>query len=751
MSATLIIYPLDDSGQEVAFELDCEDVAIAMTLTVQDITDVTKRRGSFSKTINLNGTDRNNAAFGYAYNIQSFVGGFTPNRRIRAALWDNGIQTFSGSLQLLSIKKTGAVVTYEVGIYSEEVAFFRQIAETLLSNTAGVSGFNHTLTAALASGTWVAPAGSGYVYGFLDGAGYSDVSPTVLDFFQISLMIPYLELVPSFYIKQLIDLIFAEKGYRYQSAFFNTSLFKKLVLPYAGGARLQNDLSGENSKMEGSELAGGEAGAANWDDIGFNAFFANTIYAGIFPFDTVITDPQLYWDTATYEFRNVPYYSSWDVSYAFTLTNLENRNVRIGFAICDASTGLPINESLENTIVDFIEPNETRKFEFQGTVRLEPNQVIDLRCFYVDLPFSDYPIEIETDATITMVCIENMGVSVAADMVRALPPDITQADLLSDLQKMFNLYFYVSPVDPNLIYIEPFTSFYASGSVDWTQKIDTQGEQSIMMGDPESRKSILFKYRDSGDALGKLYSDTFKEGYGSRDWQTDNYYAKGEQVVETKCATVIPASFRNGLIIGRTFDIDSNNRPKARANGYRIAQFNYVAIPSSVPWVLLINTTPTFALFTSLPFISHVDNPYAPTFDLAFGMPKNLYFKAFSGAGYANYDNTNLFNTYWRNYIIETTSKESLQIELDVLLDPVDIYNLDFRAPVYIGGVLFRLLEIKDYVIGGKQKCRALLRRILNLAAPSTGAVPTLTYFDSSDLVLDEMKPQVIAPNNIGQ
>jgi hypothetical protein len=65
--------------------------------------------------------------------------------------------------------------------------------------------------------------------------------------------------------------------------------------------------------------------------------------------------------------------------------------------------------------------------------------------------------------------------------------------------------------------------------------------------------------------------------------------------------------------------------------------------------------------------------------------------------------------------------------------------------------VLFRLLEIKDYVIGGKQKCRALLRRILNLAAPSTGAVPTLTYFDSSDLVLDEMKPQVIAPNNIGQ
>jgi hypothetical protein len=273
-----------------------------------------------------------------------------------------------------------------------------------------------------------------------------------------------------------------------------------------------------------------------------------------------------------------------------------------------------------------------------------------------------------------------------------------------------------------------------------------------MMGDPESRKSILFKYRDSGDALGKLYSDTFKEGYGSRDWQTDNYYAKGEQVVETKCATVIPASFDFGLIVGRTFDIDSNNTPKPRANGYRIAQYKYVAIPSLAPWIYLTAAdTASLVGFTSVPFISHIDNPYAPTFDLAFGMPKQLYYRAIDSLYFADYTNANLFNTYWRNYIIETTSKESLQIELDVLLDPVDIYNLDFRTPVYIGGVLFRLLEIKDYVIGGKQKCRALLRRILNLAAPSTGAVPTLTYFDSRDLVLDEMKPQVIAPNNIGQ
>ena len=747
--STLIIYPLDDSNVEVPYVLDCDEVDISLTFSVQDIQDVTKRRGSFSKTITLPGTGANNQAFGHAYNIQSFVGGFTPNKRIRCTLWNEGIQTFTGTLQLLSITKTNEQINYEVGIYSEEIAFFRQINETKLAATVGVDTFNHTLTAATASGTWVGTAGSGYVYGFVDGNGYSDVQPSALDFFQISLLIPYLQLVPSFYVKQLVDLIFAQSGYRYQSAFFNSARFKKLVIPYAGGAFLQNDLSGENSKMEGKQLTGGEPGAANWIDTGFNAFFSNNIYAGIFPFDTVITDPQAYWNTTTYEFTNVPYYSSWDVNYTFTLKNLENRNVRIGFAICDSVTGLPINLSIENTIVDYIEPNQTREFEFQGTVRLEPNQVIDLRCFYVDLPVSDYPLQIEAKSKITMVCVENMGVDLAADMVKALPPDITQADLLSDLQKMFNLYFYQSPTDPDLIYVEPFNDFYTSGSVDWTMKIDNTDKHLLQMGDPQARKQITFKYKDSGDALGKLYSDTFSEGYGARIFETQNYYAKGEQVVETKCATVIPASFRSGLVIGRTFDIDSNNKPKSRANGYRIAQFNYVSIPSQAPWVLLLTTTPTFALFKSIPLISHIDNPYAPTFDLAFGMPKNLYFKVFDGANYEDYNNNNLFNAYWRNYLIETTSKESLQIEIPVILDPVDIYQLDFRKPIYIEGILFRLLEVRDYTIGGSQKCTAILRRILNLAQPATGAVEVNTFFDSSDLVLGEMKPQIVTPNNI--
>jgi hypothetical protein len=762
--STLIIYPLDDSNVEQPFVLDCDEVEISLTFSVQDIQDVTKRRGSFSKTITLPGTTANNQAFSHAYNVQSFVGGFTPNKRVRCSLWNDGIQTFTGALQLLSITKDGSQINYEVGIYSEEVAFFRQINETLLSQTAGVSGFNHTLTASLASGTWTATAGSGYVYGFVDGWGYTDVQPNALNFFNISLLIPFALLTPSFYVKQLVDLIFAQSGYRYQSAFFESARFKKLVIPYAGGPYLQNDISGQNSIITSDvDLPANNEAWALVEDAFYR--FPNGIttdlrrYAGIIPFDKLINDPASYWDTSSYYLQNIAFYTSWEVQYQITIANIKPTQQSFFIAVCDRTTGQPINRPLYNIQngIDFVvvngslAPFEQKTFSYEGTIRLRPNQEMDVRIFYIR-PTSEedpFPFVLKKGARITMVCTENPVANLAVDMVKALPPDITQGDLLSDLQKMFNLYFYQSPEDPKLIYIEPFNDFYASGSVDWSLKIDQNDKHLLQMGDPEARKQITFKYRDSGDALGKLYADTFAEGYGSRVWQTENYYAKGEQVIETKCATVIPASFGNGLIIGRTFDIDSDNKPKERANGYRIAQYNYVDIPNSVPWVYLTTLTPDLQQVVSIPFISHIDNPWTPTFDLAFGMPKNLYFKAITDEYLRDYTRNNLFNAYWLNYIRETTSKESLQVELPIILDPVDIYNLDFRKPVYIDGILFRLLEIREYTIGGASKCTAVLRRILNLAAPSLGAVPVKTFFDSANLVLGEMSPQVITPNNI--
>ena len=97
-------------------------------------------------------------------------------------------------------------------------------------------------------------------------------------------------------------------------------------------------------------------------------------------------------------------------------------------------------------------------------------------------------------------------------------------------------------------------------------------------------------------------------------------------------------------------------------------------------------------------------------------------------------------------------SKEALQLELTMMLSPVDIYQLDFRKPIYYGGIRWRLLEIRDYLVGQMKPCRVTLRRILNLAdfAPVTDVPiyndPAFLY--NGPITSDPADPNYVAGTN---
>ena len=175
MSVTLIAYPLNSSNVEVPYVLDTSaEIDVALTFSAEDYSDLTKRRGAFSKTIVLPNTANNAKCFEFAFNVQSFVGGFQATKKIRAALWSDGVQVFSGVMRLLSMSKIASVVTYEVALFAEDVGLFKSIEGKLLSATAGVSGMNHNVSSGHVSATWSNGSVSGYVYGALDNFGYTD-------------------------------------------------------------------------------------------------------------------------------------------------------------------------------------------------------------------------------------------------------------------------------------------------------------------------------------------------------------------------------------------------------------------------------------------------------------------------------------------------------------------------------------------------------------------------------------------------
>jgi hypothetical protein len=734
MSVTLIAYPLNDSNTEVPYVLDTMGgTDIAVTYSIGDIEDVTKQRGSFSKTITLPNTPTNRACFAYAYNIQSFVGGFQPNKRIRAAMWEDGVQVFSGVLQLLSMSKTKGTVTYEVGLFTDNVSLFKAIEGNMLVNTAGVTGMNHTPTSGHVSGTWTASgaASSGYVYGVVDAAGFTDILNQGGGWFQA----PWWRLGPSIYVKKMVDLIFTEAGFRYSSSFFNSSLFNKLVIPYAAGTMPVN-LSGSNILAQST---------------GNVTFAGSTNATALFPKDTPAPfyDNPGYWVASSSVFSNPAVATRWNVDVTLTVSGTTAGRFGASMSIRN------ITNSTDNAVITGISFATNTQFtvRFQN-VTIPANTTANIGFAVTAGPnFLLSTFSILSGATVQWTCLENpVGIGVL-DMRTALPADVKQSDLLQDLQKMFNLQFMPDPQDPKLLYIEPWKDFYSSGSLDWSQKSDENAEQNITNGDPNAYTNVMFKYKDMGDYLSKTYKQSYplaREGYGGRIFNTSNFYGKGDKVVETLCGTLIPASFSTDKIVGRTWDIDgtlASGTVKALQTGYRLAQYNL--IEGQTEWAYQYGVSGNTALSVGIlrmPFVSHIDNPYAPNVDLAFGQPRLVYYNAVnaSGSPYA-YTNNNLYNTYWLNYINETVSQEALQLELTMMLSSVDIYQLDFRKPIYYGGIRWRLLEIRDYLVGQMKPCRVTLRRILNLADfAATSTTPIAN--DPSALFNGPIDPDPVDP-----
>jgi len=575
----------------------------------------------------------------------------------------------------------------------------------MLVNTAGVTGMNHTPTSGHVSGTWTASGAlsSGYVYGVVDAAGFTDILNQGGGWFQA----PWWRLGPSIYVKKMVDLIFTEAGFRYSSTFFNSSLFNKLVIPYAAGTMPIN--------LSGSNILAQSTGNVNFmEDANTTILFSKDTPAPFY-------DNPGYWVASSSTFVAPAVPTRWNVDVTLTVSG--NFAVGAGFT-CNMSIR-NITDSTDNAVITNINARTQQQFivRFQN-VTIPANTTANIGFVITqDISVLQTQFSILSGATVQWTCLENPQSIGVLDMRTALPADVKQSDLLQDLQKMFNLQFMPDPQDPKLLYIEPWKDFYSSGSLDWTQKADENAEQNITNGDPNAYTNVMFKYKDMGDYLSKTYKQSYplaREGYGGRIFNTSNFYGKGDKVVETLCGTLIPASFSTDKIVGRTWDIDgtlASGTVKALQTGYRLAQYNL--IEGQTEWAYQYGVSGNTALSVGIlrmPFVSHIDNPYAPNVDLAFGQPRLVYYNAVnaSGSPYA-YTNNNLYNTYWLNYINETVSQEALQLELTMMLSSVDIYQLDFRKPIYYGGIRWRLLEIRDYLVGQMKPCRVTLRRILNL------------------------------------
>jgi hypothetical protein len=708
-----------------------DDVDINITYSVQDIENPTNRQSNFSRTIQIPSTTSNDNIFGSIYLFNTWVVDFDPSIKADCLILQSGNQVFEGVAQLLAIKQNESGRTYEIGLYGETANLFKTIGDAELTDL-DFSDLNHVWDSTNIEDSWnfsETADGTGYYYPFIDYGQNFERQNTA----PASFLYTVEDFYPAIYLKEYVDRIFEAAGFTYESNFLNGangSVFKQLIVPYgvSGVPYITNEQA---------------LGNLYWVRLNADLTRNNLIPVTQFQFGTATPSP--YFNSGSYNLSTRKFIAPADRTYNFQL--------RVTATLVQAtgpfnSVALTSNLYKNGTVVT---PNMVVLWD----INTPANTTITQDFFIQDTATvgDEYEIRYQGGAIGYTILIDSSNTywlnQIAGtpkmepgdlwDMNETVVPKVKQSELLSSVISMFNLYVYPDKYNQKKLYIEPWSEFFDQGVVDWTDLWDLNKGFEVLPSGFYNPKTFKFSYKNGGSFFEKRYQQSYTQGYGTRIYNVENEFNTGDVSKEIVAGCGIMAGYTSSSRIApRFFDQDQNGNIKPVAPGFRILFGRYASYPKDAGF-FVFETNP----FDKYPYAGTLDNPYNPTLDILFGVPRELYYSNNTETNTIyRYTDGNLFNTYWKNFVDTYTNKDAKKIIAYLQLTPVDMNNLDFRKLIYINGVLFYLLSVTDYKPNNDESTKVELLKVLNLPV----FVPTTFELTNGTgaFINDEPKPQII-------
>ena len=651
-----------------------KDIGTDFTYTIDDVRDFGSRNTSFSRTISIPATARNNKILGFAFDLgmahehnmdlPNVNTNFTPSQAAKCEVYIDKIQIFKGVIRILEIISNNGITEYQCAVFGELGGFITELGNKRLEDL-DFSEYNHTWNVTTIQNSWDTINGSGYYYPLID---YGDVS-TNKDDFHVSTFRPAL------YVKEYIEKIFEGTSYTLNCDFFNTDFFKKLIVP-----NNSQGIQGTNDR-----------------------FILGTISA---------TKTILNSNTPTARNVNIPfdsttllYFTENGTKSVFTYTD-GTKTVRAlasisGVYQTDAASsiiaslyvnGVAVQTLTQNTF----SANNPFSFSFDWTGNIANTNTVYIN-ISVPATANTYIVNISSaNFTFTQLAAQLATVAYngTVSMNNNLPKGIFQKDFFLSVCKMFNLYVYQDNINEKQINIAPFIDFYSdvtTNSLDWSQKIDMSAPMSIKPMSQLNARYYAYKYTPDTDYYNDNYLKKYGQTYGDYLYDSEFDYVKdtaSTQILFAPSALVLHSG--QDKYHTSIYKLSNNNTQEDPMDSViRILMAKKLTGVST--WKITDDAGGTLTNLTSYGYAGHLDDPANPTVDLNFGAPKELQFPA------STYPTNNLFNTYHKPYILEITDMESKLLTCRVYLNALDIYNLDFSKYIWINGVLFRLNKVESY------------------------------------------------------
>jgi len=737
-----------------------EALPFPFTYNISDVKDLSSRKGNKSKTITLPGTANNCALMASVYlttsrekittSVESQFLDFDPSVKSLCQYYENGLLVFNGIAQLLQCKSNNGTWSFEISMVSNQIdyiALMKKIKineldfseydhlcdETIQSDTwAGFNQINGVSTTIKSGADWL---GIGYYYGLID-YGYPRVAPDTFDFNQLA---------PQVFVYEVLQKLFKAVGLTWESTFFETQLFKRLLVAYFGG-NLPEITAGQaaNSSVTATENnnAGGfimnqSATSTTQSVLGYpKQIFSNPTTMVDLVDVTIVTDPSSQTvTTLPFKFKalttglfNIEYLGDHIIDITKTpVVGGDNVhfNYRTYLIVKKNNVVISTNEiftgqgSVSNTI------SQTKAFNYFSTINLLVNDELTFEIKTTLVLFNN-TFSNSTNSTIQFTATSS-GVDLninkqiqqlnIGDTIRLnqFLSDMTGDIFFKGLITMFNLYLKPKNTDPTIIEIEPLNEFYndSNAALDWSYLVDRSKEIKVTPTTNLAAKNYNFQFESDNDYWNSKYLNEYAEQYGSFLFDTQNQYATNNTDLKLpfsqKPLVVIPTT---DLIIPRAYQVNFDESATGQVVPMKGKPFivQLGEMRNDVAWYH------GATLLNDYPYVGHLDNIDSPTFDLNFGVPDVVFYSA------AAYTNNNLY-AYHETFIKEIVSRYGKLVTLNVMLNSSIINQLDFKNLILIDGVVYRLQSIKDFDPGKQQSTEIELIRILqgdNAAPPET-------------------------------
>ena len=683
-----------------------KDISAEFTYNIDDVKDFAARNTNFSKTIIIPGNATNNKLFGHIFEFgagnfynpsAANVGyNYNPAKSASCVVYVDKIQLFKGVIRLLEIVIDNNSIEYECAVFGELGGFVSALGIKKLEEL-DFSAYNHIWDKANITGSWDNVSGGTYYYPLID---YGQVSNDKKDYEVQAFR-------PALYVKEYMDKIITAAGYTYESSFFDTAVFERLIVP--------NNQKRFSTYSTTYFLADAEALYSPYD---YSAAGGSNI--------------KIVYPSPSYLGSFVASNGNTRFTYTGATTISLNATIKLNGSY-EYPAGIMYFALVKNGGIELAASdsvlNQYDTFDFTFSVTgasFATNDYFEVIAYRQDTgdPYTIwlYSGSVLLETSVAQDVPLNYGEVVR--MNNTMPRGVFQKDFFASIVKMFNLYVTESTERSKHLIITPYIDYYVGNPLflqvndledelkvdnvdllllddaqsefqDWTLKIDRSKPFRIRPMSELNGRYFEYKYKNDSDFYNENYGKKYAQGYADYIEDTGYEFANDKQTAEIVFASspLIGYAGEDKLVTSIYKKSNTQNTESEDTMDSVIRILQAKKVDGVANWYMKYMGGGNIGSYlNSYGYAGHLDDPDAPAADINFGAPKEIYFTLVTP-----YPSANLYNAFWSDYVAEITDKDSKLLNCHVRLTDADIYALDFSKPIWIDGSLWRLNKVIDY------------------------------------------------------